>query len=377
MIYKEYKDEKIAKYVQWARTWNWVPLILSAISLIGLISSAIVQKDNSIFNMLWLFGITLITPIMMNRTLKWNKKTKGTVSLIIFFVLWGIMFSVHLFFASGTSLYWWGLIVFIILICGYGVIDNADKEVKVETSKENNEKILLASFLGGFFWFDIVFFFVGLIGAIIYLFSDVGAGLFVLLGVFLMMGPLCVEGIYILLAYVHIRKENRATPPDYRVKDMEIKQYNAEQKQLKIQEERQRELLSVAGKRFFVKYYCQLKYWSSADVFDIISENYSEESKNIRIASAKKIFEEQLQYLALKDITENRGDIDEETQARAKELLEKEEQQSHDDYKPKGGDLRRAADCSESEIKRLNRLLDSGAISKEEYHSEIMKLLDE
>lgn len=384
MIYKEYKDKKIAKYVQWAKIWNWVPLIISFLSLLGLISSAIVQKNNSIFNMLWFFGITLITPIMMNRTLKWNKNPKGNVGLIISFVLWGIMFFVHLFFAFGTSLYWWGIIVFIILICGYGVIDNADKEAKIETETENNEKILLASFLGGFFWFDIVFFFVGLIGAIIYLFSDFGAGLGILLVSFLVMGPLCIEGIYILLAYVHIRKENRAIPPDYRVKDMEIKQYNAEQKQIKMQqedllkrEERQRKLLSVVGKRFFIKYYCQLKYWSSADVFDIISENYSEESKNTRITNAKKIFGEQLQMLALKNITESREDIDEETQARAKELLKKEEQQIHDDNKPKCGDSRRSSDCNESEVKRLNRLLDSGAISQEEYHSEIMKLFDE
>lgn len=335
MIYKEYKDEKIVKYVQWARTWNWVPLILSAISLIGLISSAIFEKDNSIFEILWFFGLTLTTPVMMNRTLKWNKDFKDIVivSLIMPFSLWGIAFFVYILFAVGTSLYWWGIIVFIIIICGFAVIASADNGSKVETSRENNEKILLASFLGGFFWFDIVFFFIGLVGGIVYLFSDFGAGLGILLVSFLIMGPLCLEGIYILLAYVHIRKENSAKPPEYRVKDMGIKQYNAEQKQLKIhqeellkREERQRKLLSVVGKRFFVKYYYQLKYWSSADVFDIISENYSEESKNTRITNAKKIFGEQLQMLALKNITESQEDIDEETQTRAKELLKKEEQ---------------------------------------------------
>ena len=116
MIYKEYKDEKIAKYLQWAKAWNWVPMIFSMLSLLGLIISATTEKDTALFDMFWLFALTLTTPLVMNDTLKWNPKLKDKVMTIIGFILACIFGCLHLGFSFGSALFWIGNFVFIFLI---------------------------------------------------------------------------------------------------------------------------------------------------------------------------------------------------------------------------------------------------------------------
>lgn len=339
MIYKEYKDEKIAKYLQRARAWNWVPMIFSILFLPLYIMAIVV--DITIFSIAYVFGLTLTTPLVISDPLKWKKNTKDSAMGIVGFILACILCCLNFVFASAPFEIGIGVLVFIFLIISHLLLIFSSNNT-AETRDGNNESLLSICFWGELFWLDMIFFLFFIIASIISFKTNFINGIVDLLSGFLWFGTLSIEGIYILLARAHIRMENKENPPDYYIQEMEQKRYDEEQQRyeaaqkeirrleeaLNRRKERQNKLLSSAGKRFFIKYYDQLKNWSSADVFDIISENYSEESKNKRIASAKKIFEEELNVSALESIAENQDDTDEKTQARAKELLQKENQQN-------------------------------------------------
>ena len=81
-------------------------------------------------------------------------------------------------------------------------------------------------------------------------------------------------------------------------------------------------LLEEIGRKFFVKYYEKLQNWSIPDLIDIIDENYSEEGKVERIKNAKKLFNQNLNVVALEIIVEDSNQLtDEETRKKAQSLL--------------------------------------------------------
>ena len=83
-------------------------------------------------------------------------------------------------------------------------------------------------------------------------------------------------------------------------------------------------LLTVSGKIFFVSYYEQLKNWHKADVYDIIRENCSEQTKVNKITAAKAIFERNENIDALRIIISNPETIDDKTFEKAEDILSKE-----------------------------------------------------
>lgn len=80
------------------------------------------------------------------------------------------------------------------------------------------------------------------------------------------------------------------------------------------------ELLSVAGMRFFIKYFNYLQGWNKSDILDIIEEDYQEQDKHERIEASKKIFQKNLNQVALEIISESIK-VDEETKSQAKKMM--------------------------------------------------------
>ena len=84
-------------------------------------------------------------------------------------------------------------------------------------------------------------------------------------------------------------------------------------------------LINRTGRRFFVKYYYQLKNWATCDLIEIIEENISQKDKLERIINGKKIFSLKLNFYFLKEIICNSSDkIDNNTIAMAKQIYQEE-----------------------------------------------------
>lgn len=97
------------------------------------------------------------------------------------------------------------------------------------------------------------------------------------------------------------------------------------QKQFENSNSNVKNLLAQTGKKFFIKYYNQLKSWNPVDISDCITENYSDETKNQRIKNGKKIFEKGLEILALKAVlNDTDGVIDNETKTLAQNIYNDE-----------------------------------------------------
>lgn len=87
--------------------------------------------------------------------------------------------------------------------------------------------------------------------------------------------------------------------------------------------EKTAKLLEEIGTKFFVKYYEKLQNWSVPDILDEIEENYSEENKLNRIKKAKKLFELELNVIALEIISNDKNKITaDDTRQKAQTLLE-------------------------------------------------------
>lgn len=85
------------------------------------------------------------------------------------------------------------------------------------------------------------------------------------------------------------------------------------------------DLIAKVGKKFFIKYFYQLRDWSTLDILDEITEDYSESSKTERIKNAKAIFSSNLDYMILLDIfNPSKSSVDEQTRNNAKLILQKE-----------------------------------------------------
>lgn len=107
----------------------------------------------------------------------------------------------------------------------------------------------------------------------------------------------------ILLLFPKNKKESKRTIP--------VKTYN--------------NLIDKTGKRFFVKYYYQLKNWATYDLIEIIEENISANEKEKRILYGKKIFNSNLNIYALEQIIYNsENKIDQNTIIKAKEIYKEE-----------------------------------------------------
>ena len=107
----------------------------------------------------------------------------------------------------------------------------------------------------------------------------------------------------ILLLFPKNEKESKRTIP--------VKTYN--------------NLIDKTGKRFFVKYYYQLKNWATYDLIEIIEENISANEKEKRILYGKKIFNSNLNIYALEQIIYNsENKIDQNTIIKAKEIYKEE-----------------------------------------------------
>lgn len=82
-----------------------------------------------------------------------------------------------------------------------------------------------------------------------------------------------------------------------------------------------KELLNKTGKKFFVDNYEKLKTWDVWDVFDNLENN---QQSIERINCGKKIFELNLQKIALYQIINSKNSIDSTTIKKAEELYDKE-----------------------------------------------------
>ena len=80
-------------------------------------------------------------------------------------------------------------------------------------------------------------------------------------------------------------------------------------------------LLSVSGMRFFVKYYAYFRDWNTSDILDIVREDFQQGDIHKRIEAAQKIFQNNLEQLALGFISKS-SKIDEDTKDRAQRLLQ-------------------------------------------------------
>ena len=81
-------------------------------------------------------------------------------------------------------------------------------------------------------------------------------------------------------------------------------------------------LLQKTGKKFFVKYYTQIRDWAETDVLDAVEELYPAEMVLGRIRAGKRIFAEKLEIMALFAIVGAVNETDEETRQKARGLIE-------------------------------------------------------
>lgn len=340
VIYREYKNRRIPNLVHWAEILNFVVLILGSLSFIGAIPSAI-KGDTYLLSTTWIYNLFLVVPVFMVGILNFDKNYKQTNKKEIFCIVVSLLIAVILLILSflfSTYGIFCNIIVIFVLFIGFittNVEDNRKRNgnfilfsttTEKEMQKDKNGKLLITCFICGFFWLDILFLIVCIIMGIYLMFIEFGEGVFLLLGSCLLLGPLSAEGICILRAYILIRKENKPVIQAYRSQLNTIrhndKLHKIEQKSL----ERQKILLNSVGKRFFIKYYFKLKSWTEKDIFDIISEDYSEQEKRSRILNGKKIFEEKLNILAIKQIAkETENNIDETTRVQAIQILQQEQ----------------------------------------------------
>ena len=82
-------------------------------------------------------------------------------------------------------------------------------------------------------------------------------------------------------------------------------------------------LLQKTGKKFFVKYYTQIRDWAETDALDAVEEPYPAEMILDRIRAGKRIFAEKLEMTALFAIVEAVNETDEETRQKARSLIER------------------------------------------------------
>lgn len=82
-------------------------------------------------------------------------------------------------------------------------------------------------------------------------------------------------------------------------------------------------LLQKTGKKFFVKYYTQIRDWAETDALDAVEESYPAEMVLGRIRAGKRIFAEKLEMTALFAIVEAVNETDEETRQKARSLIER------------------------------------------------------
>lgn len=81
-------------------------------------------------------------------------------------------------------------------------------------------------------------------------------------------------------------------------------------------------LLQKTGKKFFVKYYTQIRDWAETDALDAVEESYPAEMVLGRIRAGKRIFAEKLEIMALFAIIGAVNGTDEETRQKARGLIE-------------------------------------------------------
>lgn len=81
-------------------------------------------------------------------------------------------------------------------------------------------------------------------------------------------------------------------------------------------------LLQKTGKKFFVKYYTQIRDWAETDALDAVEESYPAEMVLGRIRAGKRIFAEKLEIMALFAIVGAVNETDEETRQKARGLIE-------------------------------------------------------
>lgn len=81
-------------------------------------------------------------------------------------------------------------------------------------------------------------------------------------------------------------------------------------------------LLQKTGRKFFIKYYTQIRDWAETDVLDAVEEPYPAEMVLDRIRAGKRIFNEKLEIMALVAIIGSVHETDEETRQQARARIE-------------------------------------------------------
>lgn len=81
-------------------------------------------------------------------------------------------------------------------------------------------------------------------------------------------------------------------------------------------------LLQKTGRKFFIKYYTQIRDWAETDVLDAVEEPYPAEMVLDRIRAGKRIFNEKLEIMALVAIIGSVHETDEETRLQARSRIE-------------------------------------------------------
>jgi hypothetical protein len=112
---------------------------------------------------------------------------------------------------------------------------------------------------------------------------------------------------------VLIKREVKKAPPQYILKEKlqkNHKYYN--------------QLITLVGKKFFVKYYYKVRDLTFADAIDEVSEIYPYEEKKSRINALKKIFELKLEKFTLEQIVNSGKEISDDLKKSALELLNNE-----------------------------------------------------
>ena len=135
-------------------------------------------------------------------------------------------------------------------------------------------------------------------------------------------------------------------------------------------------ILSKIGCKFFISNYEILKNWSVPDIFDSITENYSEETKLEKIKNAKKLFHNGLEQHALIYIADSeKGSIDEKTIAKAQELLQVMQTVAYDKKAVVEPIIIASREEQEQMLAELEDVYHEGVISRQQYEERKKSIL--
>lgn len=244
VLYREYKDKKFYKYLSKATKMYLIAMIISIIMLCVDIIYFI------------LYCINIMDTFL-------NGFFYGHYEIFIIYIIYGIIDPIFSYF-------------------NYRNIKKTDR---LEDNWHNDY---------GTLWVSIILTFAPLILSLLYMISiifDSISGI----AYFEMLGRMLLQYIFMIIASVYlikclkiVKNDYAVNPPKFMKEKIKSKRKEQQAKSDNITNQNYRNLMDIAGKKFFLKNYYIIRDLFFADAMDSIDYKYSYEDKEKRIQAVKK-----------------------------------------------------------------------------------------